>query len=30
MNKKIPTSLAMIIVIICSAIAGGVVIWQVI
>jgi len=29
MNKKIPTSLALAIVVICSIVAGGIVIWQV-
>ena len=29
MNKKIPTSLALVIVVICSIVAGGIVIWQV-
>jgi len=29
MNKKIPTSLALTIVVICSILAGGIVLWQV-
>jgi hypothetical protein len=29
MNKKIPTSLALVVVIICSIVAGGIVLWQV-
>jgi len=29
MNKKIPTPLALIIVLVCSIVAGGIVLWQV-
>jgi hypothetical protein len=29
MNKKIPTSLALVIIVICSVVAGGIVLWQV-
>jgi len=28
-NKKIPTSLALVIIVVCSIVAGGIVIWQV-